>query len=43
VAAPPGFDERLDSRDGDFFTGIVPLTTLRMPLSAVAGVDLTDI
>jgi len=40
---PPGFVEPLDGSDGVFFTGIVPLTTLRLPLSAIAGVDLTNI
>ena len=40
---PPGFVEPLEGSDGAFFTGLVPLTTIRLPLSAFAGVDLTDI
>jgi hypothetical protein len=40
---PPGFVEPLVEGESIFFTGLVPLTTIRLPLSAVAGVDLTDI
>jgi hypothetical protein len=40
---PPGFVEPLDGSDGVFFTGVVPLTTIRLALSDFVGVDLTDI
>ncbi len=39
---PPG-EAQADSFFGDLFTGRVPLTTIRLSLSAFSGVDLTDI
>ena len=33
----------VDATFGDIFTGRLPLTTLRMPVSALQGVDRTDI
>ena len=40
---PDGYKEKNDSFDGGWFTGRVPLTTIRLPLSDFAGVDLTAI
>ena len=40
---PPGLVEPLAEGESIFFTGIVPLTTIRLALSDFAGVDLTDI
>jgi dienelactone hydrolase len=40
---PPGFVEPLVEGKSIFFTGLVPLTTIRLALSDFAGVDLTDI
>ena len=40
---PPGFVEPLGDGDRVFFTGPVPLTTIRLPLSAFAGIDLSDV
>ena len=40
---PPGFVEPLFEGESIFFTGLVPLTTIRLALSDFAGVDLTDI
>ncbi len=39
---PPGLVQE-DSFFGELFTGRVPLTTLRLPVRAFAGVNLTDI
>lgn len=40
---PPGVMQQDDVVATGFFTGRVPLTTIRMPLSAFAGVDLSAI
>ncbi len=40
---PPGFVEPLVEGESILFTGLVPLTTIRLALSDFAGVDLTDI
>jgi len=40
---PDGYKEKNDTFDGGWFTGRVPLTTIRLPLSDFAGVDLTAI
>jgi dienelactone hydrolase len=43
LSFPPGEMREVSATSTGFFTGIVPLTTIRMPLSAFAGVDLSDI
>ncbi len=43
LAFPSGQMQEVSATDTGFFNGIVPLTTIRMPLSAFAGVDLSDI
>jgi hypothetical protein len=40
---PPGYLQEDEVVATGFFTGPVPLTTIRLPLSAFAGVDLTEI
>jgi dienelactone hydrolase len=40
---PPGNLQEDEALATGFFTGPVPLTTIRLPLSAFAGVDLTEI
>jgi hypothetical protein len=40
---PEGNKEKNDSFDGGWFTGRVPLTSIRIPLSGFAGVDLSAI
>jgi dienelactone hydrolase len=40
---PPGLLQDDEVLPTGFFTGLVPLTTIRLPLSAFAGVDLTEI
>jgi hypothetical protein len=42
LAFPAGLVEE-DAFSGDFFTGPVPMTTIRWTLSEFDGVDLTDI
>ncbi len=39
----PGEMREVTATETGFFTGRVPLTTIRVPLSAFAGVDLSDI
>jgi len=43
LAFPPGEMQEVSATDTGFFTGIVPLTTIRLPLAGFAGVDLSDI
>ncbi|HSN74888.1 MAG TPA: hypothetical protein VL334_07330 [Anaerolineae bacterium] len=40
---PPGEMQEVSATETGFFTGIVPLTTIRLPLVSYAGVDLSDI
>jgi dienelactone hydrolase len=40
---PPGFVEPMEGSNGVFFTGLVPLTTIRLPISEFRGVDPADI
>ncbi|MEI2689710.1 MAG: hypothetical protein V9H69_08335 [Anaerolineae bacterium] len=40
---PPGEMQELTATDGGFFTGRVPLTAIRLPLSAFAGIDLSAV
>ena len=40
---PPGFVEPLFEGENIIFTGIVPLTTIRLALSDFTGIDLTDV
>jgi hypothetical protein len=40
---PVGSNEKNDSFDGGWFTGRVPLTSIRMLLSGFTGVDLTEV
>ncbi len=40
---PDGYEEVNDTFDGGLFTGRVPLTSIRLPLSDFAGVDLAAI
>ncbi len=40
---PPGVMQDNSATETGFFTGRVPLTTIRLPLSGFAGVDLSDI
>jgi len=40
---PEGFIEKNDSFEGGWFTGRVPLTSIRIPLSNFSGVNLTEI
>ena len=40
---PPGIMQDSSATETGFFTGRVPLTTIRLPLSGFAGVDLNDI
>lgn len=40
---PPGLMQDSSVTETGFFTGRVPLTTIRFPLSSFAGVDLSDI
>jgi hypothetical protein len=40
---PPGDETENDTFEGGWFTGRVPLTTIRMPLNEFSGVDLTAI
>jgi hypothetical protein len=40
---PDGYKEENDTFDGGWFTGRVPLTSLRMPLSGFAGINLAEI
>lgn len=43
LSFPPGEMQEVSATSTGFFTGRVPLTTIRVPLSAFAGVDLSDI
>ncbi len=43
LAFPPGEMREVSATDTGFFTGRVPLTTIRLPLSAFEGVDLSDV
>lgn len=43
LAFPPGEMQEVSATETGFFTGRVPLTTVRLPLSAFEGVDLSDI
>ncbi len=43
LAFPPGEMQEVTATETGFFTGRVPLTTIRLPLSAIDGVDLSDI
>jgi hypothetical protein len=40
---PDGYKEKNDTFDGGLFTGRVPMTSIRMPLSAFAGVNMSAI
>ena len=40
---PDGENEENDTFDGGWFTGRVPLTSIRLPLGGFAGVDLAVI
>jgi hypothetical protein len=40
---PPGEMQGVSATETGFFTGIAPLTTIRLPLVGFAGVDLSDI
>jgi hypothetical protein len=40
---PDGYEEENDTFDGGMFTGRVPLTSIRMPLSGFAGVNFSEI
>jgi len=40
---PDGYQEKNDTFDGGWFTGRVPLTSIRMPLRDFSGVDLSAI
>jgi len=40
---PPGEMQGVSATETGFFTGIAPLTTIRLPLSALSGVDLANI
>ena len=40
---PPGIMQDDSATESGFFTGRVPLTTVRFPLSGFAGVDLSDV
>jgi len=40
---PEGYQEENDTFEGGWFTGRVPLTSIRVPLSAFQRVDLSDI
>ena len=43
LAFPAGEMQEVSDTETGFFTGIVPLTTIRLPLAGFAGVDLSDI
>jgi dienelactone hydrolase len=43
LAFPPGEMQGVSATETGFFTGRVPLTTIRLPLAGFAGVDLSDI
>jgi hypothetical protein len=43
LAFPPGEMQGVSATDTGFFTGIVPLTTIRLPLADFTGVDLAGI
>ena len=43
LAFPPGEMQEVTATETGFFTGRVPLTTIRLPLSAFESVDLSDI
>ena len=40
---PPASSSSSEGSNSVFFTGLVPLTTIRLALSDFTGVDLTDI
>lgn len=40
---PPGEMQGVSATETGFFTGLVPLTTIRLPLASFEGVDLSDI
>jgi hypothetical protein len=40
---PPGFVEPMAEGENIVFTGLVPLTTIRLALSDFTGIDLTDV
>ena len=40
---PPGEMQGVSATETGFFTGIAPLTTIRLPLSALSGVDLANV
>jgi hypothetical protein len=40
---PDGYEEDNDTFDGGMFTGRVPLTSIRMPLSGFTGVNFSEI
>jgi hypothetical protein len=40
---PNGYEEDNDTFDGGMFTGRVPLTSIRMPLSGFTGINLSEI
>ncbi len=43
LAFPPGEIQGVSATETGFFTGRVPLTTIRLPLAGFVGVDLSDI
>lgn len=43
LSFPPGLMQDDSSLETGFFTGLVPLTTIRLPLSDFAGVDLSQV
>lgn len=43
LSFPPGEMQDVSATSTGFFTGRVPLTTIRLPLSAFKGVDLSDV
>jgi dienelactone hydrolase len=43
LAFPPGEMQGVSATETGFFTGRVPLTTIRLPLAGFASVDLSDI
>ncbi len=43
LAFPSGTMQGSDTENADFFTGIVPLTTIRLALSDFSGADLNNI
>jgi dienelactone hydrolase len=43
LAFPPGEMQGVSATETGFFTGLVPLTTIRLPLASFVGVDLSDI